>query len=177
MIALVFAGPGAFAQGLPAFDAGKGFEVQGVLGEETLIVKNGGTRFACWIEQGCEKNACYRVLNRCTPILTAKAAFGVQRAEKALIATLEAMPSEDFVPAIEETLRARGCVLGKTTDMDVFEAELAHQVARLVGYEGVLSDETVSKLADMTDDAGYAMAELGKITRNKEGIITLVDCE
>jgi hypothetical protein len=176
--ALMFMGTAVPAQNLPVFDEYKGFEMVGVLGHEILIVENGGTTFACWLNDGIEKQAGYQLIDPCYPIVTAKAASAILAAENALIASLETLPIESFASAVKEAMRARNCTINtKVVDERVFRAEVALQVAQLVGHEGGLSANTTEKLADMADQAIEMMIDAGELAIGDDRIVTLANCE
>ncbi len=98
------------------------------------------------------------------------------RTEQELIAHLKAMPDEAFRPAFVTAFRARDCVVdARVGDPSAFIAELAQEIAKLVGYEADLSPAAVRKIDDLSNNMGKIMVDAGDIQID-DGIITLTDC-
>ncbi len=110
--------------------------------------------------------------------LSAPSWAGAPRTEAELVARLETLSDEEFIPAITEALRARGCSIFTEADVEeVVQAELAQYIVKLVGYDELLSRNAVDEIIGVIYEAGRMMFERGELTQAEDQTITLVDCE
>ncbi len=104
---------------------------------------------------------------------------GAPKTEAQLIERLRAIPTEDFMPDIEATMRAGGCSFSTYGEGEEnFARDLAHSIARREGYDAELSLGAIEEIGDLAQGAARAMVEQGAVMLDMEARqVTLVDCE
>lgn len=173
----------ATAESLPVFDETRGFDVMGVIEGTHMLVRNGGTYFACGVEENGD--ATYVMLTDCAPIIGPQAALEyetttVQAQEQAVedfLSTVGRMPEGLMAQIIGESLATFPDCSVDVRDEEALGRVVATKLAARTGFDGLLTQDIIEEVLSIGDSAAEMLLESGLVLLDRDlGIARLADC-
>ena len=173
----------ATAESLPVFDETRGFDVMGVIEGTHMLVRNGGTYFACGVEENGD--ATYVMLTDCAPIIGPQAALEYESTKfqsqdqtvEGFLSALERFPEGLWTRIISEIFVMFPNCSFDVRNSDVGFRLIVSNVAEYLGFAGPLTDETIQRALVIGQPAIEAMLDSGLVLLDRDlGIVRLADC-